>query len=52
MAIGKIYQLINLRNWEAIFWKYFIQIYAIHAHSPGTIELLNHYRISLPIRSV
>ena len=43
-----VYQLVNSRNGEGVFWEDFVQVSEIHAHLPFPIFLFNHYCVGQP----
>ena len=44
-----IYQLVNFKNREGVFWANFIQISEVHANSPLPIFLLKHHSVDQPL---
>ena len=50
MSHRGVHQLVNSKNREGVFWAGFVQVCKIHTHSPLLVFLLNHYRVSQPLR--
>ena len=50
MTSYRIHELVNYREWEAVFWASTIKVYKINAHLPFSVGLLHHDDIGKPLK--